>query len=250
MPAAVSVTPPIVSVQPGAEGVAEVRIRNTGTIVDSFTCNLVGDASAWARCDPPFVSLLPGGEETVKVKFTPPRSSAVSAGVIAYGVRVTAQEDSAFSVVEEAAVQIAGFSSVEARVVPRTSEGKRKAVHRIEVTNTGNSVVTADIQASDPDELLAFDYEPRQLSVEPGRTEVAKLKLAARKSHGGRGTRRIPFNVEVNPGGMPVSVDGAFEQKPKASLLLILAIVAVAVVVILLAKDQAGALSLLGLLAA
>src|SRR5690349_3188313 len=122
MPAAVTIQTPSVTVQPGGTGIAVVLIRNTGTIVDQFAVNVVGDASAWARPQPPAVSLMPNDEANVEIHFTPPRSSAVVAGTVPYGVRVTAQEDKEFSVVEESVVTIAGFSAVEAKVVPRTSE--------------------------------------------------------------------------------------------------------------------------------
>lgn len=244
MPAALSILTPVVHVQPGGEGTASVLIRNTGTVVDQFAVNLVGDASAWARPDPGVLSLFPGAEETITIRFTPPRSSAVTAGVVPYGVRVTSQEDTEFSIVEEGSVQIGGFSSVEARVVPRTSEGKRNAVHRIEITNTGNAPVTASVTASDPDELLAFDIEPESIEVGPGATSSARVKVVAKKANRGKGTRRMPFQVEVDPGGGPVKVDGNFEQKPKASILLFLAIIAVAGVLVYLLQDQAGSLPL------
>jgi hypothetical protein len=164
--------------------------------------------------------------------------------MVPYGVRVTAQEDKDFSVVEEGLVQIEGFSAVEAKVVPRTSEAKRKAVHRVEVLNTGNSPVTAEVSASDPDELLAFDIEPSTLTVGPGETGIARMKVAAKKGHRGRGSRRMPFNVVVEPGGPEVRVDGAFEQKPKASILLFLAILIVAAVLVVLLQQQADGLPL------
>jgi hypothetical protein len=243
MPAAVSITTPVVTAAPGGQGVCKVLIRNTGTIVDQFAVNLVGDASAWARPVPAAFSLFPGAEQTIDVHFNPPRSSAVVAGVVPFGVRVTCQEDADFSVVEEGNVQITGFSAVEARVVPRTSEGKRKAVHRIEVTNTGNSPVTAEVSASDPDELLAFEIEPTRLEVEPGSTSTARVKLAAKKGHKGRAARRLPFSVLVEPGGPAVNVDAAFEQKPKASLLLFVGILLAAGVLAVLLADP----SILGL---
>ena len=244
MPAAVSILTPIVTAAPGGVGVAQVLIRNTGTVVDQFAVNLVGDASAWARAVPPALSLFPDAEQTIEIHFSPPRSSTVVAGTVHYGVRVTSQEDTEFSVVEEGAVEIAGFAAVEARVVPRTSEGKRSAVHRLELTNTGNSVVTADVSATDPDELLAFDIEPDTLVVQPGATEIAKIKVAAKKAQKGRGSRRMPFNVLVEPGGPPVQVDANFEQKPKGSILLLLAILVVVAVLVYLVQDQAGALPL------
>ena len=244
MPAVVSILTPLVTAAPGGAGVAQVLIRNTGTVVDQFAINLVGDASAWARPVPPAISLFPGADQTIEIHFSPPRSSAVVAGTVPYGVRVTSQEDTEFSVVEEGAVDIAGFAAIEAKVVPRTSEGKRTAVHRLEITNIGNSVVTADLSASDPDELLAIDIEPPTIEVQPGATEIAKVKVAAKKSQKGRGTRRMPFNVLVEPGGPPVQVDANFEQKPKGSILLLLAILVVIGVLVFLVKDQAGALPL------
>lgn len=243
MPAAVSILTPLVTAAPGGAGVAQVLIRNTGTVVDQFAINLVGDASAWARPVPPAISLFPGADQTIDIHFSPPRSSAVVAGTVPYGVRVTCQEDPDFSIVEEGAVDIAGFAAIEARVVPRTSEGKRSAVHRLEVTNTGNSVVTADVSASDPDELLAFDIEPATLQVQPGATEIAKIKVAAKKSQK-RGARRMPFNVFVEPGGPTVQVDANFEQKPKASLLVFVAILVLIGVLVFLVQDQAGSLPL------
>ena len=244
MPAVVSILTPLVTAAPGGAGIATVSIRNTGTVVDQFAINLVGDASAWARPVPPAISLFPGADQTVQIHFSPPRSSAVVAGTVPYGVRVTSQEDPEFSVVEEGAVEIAGFAAIEAKVVPRTSEGKRSAVHRLEITNIGNSVVTADLSASDPDELLAIDVDPPTIEVQPGATEIAKVKVAAKKSQKGRGSRRMPFNVLVEPGGPPVQVDANFEQKPKGSILLLLAILVVIGVLVFLVKDQAGALPL------
>ena len=244
MPAALSILTPLVNVQPGGEGVASITIRNTGNVVDQFAINLLGDASAWGRPDPGVLSLFPGAEETVSLRFSPPRSSAIVAGTVPFGVRVTSQEDPEFSVVEEGAVQIGGFSSVQARVVPRTSEGKRNAVHRVEVTNTGNAPVMAHLIASDPDELLVFDFEPDDVEVAPGATASARLKVVAKKANRGKGSRRMPFNVHIEPGGPAVDVDGAFEQKPKSSILLFLAIIAVAGVLVFLLQDQAGSLPL------
>lgn len=243
MPATVSITSPVVTVQPGSEVVAAVIIRNTGTVVDQFAVNLVGDASAWARPVPAVLSLFPGAEQSIQIHFSPPRSSETLAGLIPYGVRVTAQEDPDFSVVEEGSVQISGFSAVQARLVPRTSEGKRNVVHRVEVTNSGNTAVNVGVHAEDPDEQLVFDCEPDSLSVEPGATESGRIKVAAKKSHSGRGVKRHPFSVFVEAGGPPVKVDGAFEQKPKSSLLMFVAILVVAGILVFLLKDQAGALA-------
>lgn len=238
MPAVVSLLTPLVTVEPGGEGVAELSIRNTGGIVDQFACNLVGEASAWARCDPPVVSLFPNSEERVRVVFAPPRTASVSAGAIAFGVRVTSKEDAEFSLVEEGAVQVGGFASVELRVVPRTSQGKRHADHRVELTNMGNAPVTARITAMDPDDVLAFKIAPPTIEVPAGGTAVARLSLVSREPAKG-GLKRRPFNVTVDTNGQTSMADAAFEQKPKANLLIWLAVIAVGAVLVVLIRDQA-----------
>jgi hypothetical protein len=240
MPAVVSLLTPLVTVEPGGEGVAELRIRNTGAIVDQFACNLVGEASAWARCDPPVLSLFPDAEEVVSIRFTPPRSADVSAGAIAYGVRVTSKEDTAFSQVEEGAVQVGGFAAVQLRVVPRTSQGKRRAEHRVEVTNTGNAAVTAFITAMDPDDQLAFKIAPPTLDVAPGTTAIAKLALVSADAAKG-GLKRRAFQVTAEAAGVPYVAEAAFEQRPKANMLIWVAVAALVVVLVVLLKSQADA---------
>lgn len=241
MPAALNLLTPIVTAEPGGEAVAELKIRNTGSVVDQYVCNLVGDASAWARCDPPFVSLFPGAEEVVRIHFNPPRSSAVEAGLVAYGVRVAAQEDPDWTEVAEGSVQIAGFAAVVAKVVPRTSEGKRVAHHRVDVTNTGNSEITAALVATDPDNLLFFKFDPEQLVVPAGQTGTAKFSVHSRKKVSGRAPKRRPFSVEVTTGGPPVRCDAAMEQKPGANPLIFVAILAVAALLFVLLQQQADA---------
>ena len=48
----------------------------------------------------------------------------------------------------------------------------------------------------------------------------------------------MPFSVVVEPGGQPVQVDGAFEQRPKANLLVYVAIVALLCVLAFLVIDS------------
>lgn len=235
MPAATTLLTQLLTVDPGSEGVAEFRIKNTGTVVDQFAVNLVGEASAWARCDPAVVSLFPDSEETIAIRFTPPRAATVSAGAIAFGVRVTSKEDPEFSQVEEGAVQVGGFAAVQMRVVPRTSQGKRHAGHRVELTNGGNAPVTATIEATDPDEQLAFKIHPPSIDVPAGGTAVAKLDLVARENAKG-GMRRRGFSVTAKAGGTVTSAEAAFEQKPRAHVLIWVAVAIVLVALVFLLK--------------
>ena len=241
MPAAVTLATTVVTAPPGGEGTAELRIRNTGAIVDQFACNVLGDASAWARCDPPVLSLLPNVEETVTIRFTPPHTADVHAGAMPFGVRITAKEDVGFSQVEEGTVEVTGFAALEMKVVPRTSQGKRKVSHRVELVNTGNEAVMATLDATDPDDVLAFHLDPPTVEVPPGGAAEARLNVISREPAKG-GMRRRPFTVTATqPRGASSTTDAAFEQKPRAKVLVWIAVALVAAVLVLLLRDQADA---------
>lgn len=243
MPAAVLLRTPLVSVDPGSEGVAEITVKNTGSVVDQFVLNVLGDASAWARCDPPALSLFPGSEETVKVRFTPPRTASVSAGTIPFGVQVKSKEDAEFSVVEEGSVQIGGFSALTMRVVPRTSQGKRSVKHRVHLVNGGNAPMEATVDAVDPDANLAFDIDPHTISVPGGGEAVVTLRAVAAKPAKG-GSKRHSFTVSAQAGGSAASADAAFDQKPRANVLVWVAVAVVAAVLVFLIQDTANGASL------
>ena len=93
-----------VTVTPGGEAVTEVRVRNSGTVVDQFTIEVLGDASAWAIVEPAVVPLFPGAEAVARIKFKPPKSSSVPARAIPFAVRVKSREDARASLVEEGVV--------------------------------------------------------------------------------------------------------------------------------------------------
>ncbi|HVM09725.1 MAG TPA: hypothetical protein VM345_14755 [Acidimicrobiales bacterium] len=238
MPAVVLLRTPAVTVEPGGEAVAELTIKNTGTVVDQFVVNLLGEASAWARCDPAAVSLFPGAEETVNVRFTPPRSASVTAGAVAFGVQVTSQEDREFSVVEEGTVSVGGFSALTLKVVPRTSQGKRAVKHRVEITNAGNAPLQASLDAIDPDAQLAFDFDPHSIEVPAGGEAVAQLRIVASAPAKG-GIKRHSFTVSVESNGVTSTADAAFEQKPRGPILIWLAVLVVAAVLVFLLRDTA-----------
>src|SRR4029077_13795308 len=74
-------------VDPGQEVSAEVRVRNTGSVVDEFTLDVLGDAAGWAAAEPAVLSLFPGAEGTAKLVLRPPRVASTLAGVLPYALR-------------------------------------------------------------------------------------------------------------------------------------------------------------------
>jgi hypothetical protein len=216
MAGSVVITPSSVQVVPGAQTSATVKIRNTGTVVDQFSVTVLGTPAVWTTAVPAVLSLFPGADGTIELHFAPPRTAEIGAGPVPYAVRVDASQDPDGSVVEEGDVDLLPFVEVQAKLTPRTSETKRKARHEVLVDNRGNSPVEAEIDASDPDEQLAFEVKPRTVTVPAGQSVHVPVKVAAKKGFL-RGTdKHRPFNVRVNvgQGHAPINLDGTLMQKP------------------------------------
>ena len=238
MGATVTLSAPAVSVEPGGAASIDVRLRNTGTVVDEFSFDVLGDAAGWTTVEPPTLSLFPGAEGTATVWFRPPRAATTPAGQIPFGVRARSREDPAGSAVEEGSVEVGSFLDPFAELVPRTSRGSRGANHDLAVDNRGNARLSAEVEASDADRMLRFDVNPPAVVVEPGAAGFAKIRVTpvSRFWRGSPKTR--PFQLYVRPeGGTPITLDGTLLQEavlpPWFLKALVLAIVGLIALVIL-----------------
>src|SRR6266571_4065794 len=101
MGASASLKQPSVSVDPGGQATVEIQVKNTGTVVDQFTIEVLGDAGIWATADPPTLSLFPETQGSSQITFRPPREPSTPAATIAFGVMVRSHEDPPGSAVEE-----------------------------------------------------------------------------------------------------------------------------------------------------
>jgi hypothetical protein len=189
-------------------------VRNTGSVVDQFSFQVLGDAQQWATITPPTLSLFPGAEEAATITFAPPRSAQAPAGQMPFGVHVVSKEDPQGSVVEEGALDIAPFSDVFAELAPRTSRGSRGATHDLAIDNRGNAQVNATLSAIDADRLLNFDIKPPGVVAAPGTATFAKLAVKPRRSFWRGPAQTRPFQVLLEGAGpTPVTVEGTMVQE-------------------------------------
>jgi hypothetical protein len=215
MGAVVDIEPRTVPVMPGGQASVLVRIRNSGSVVDQVSLEVLGDAHAWATIEPAALSLFPGAEGSATITFSPPRSPRIAAGTLPFGLRVDSKEDPAGSVVDEGLLDIAPFTDVSAEVVPRSSRGSTGATHDLAVDNRGNVALNATVTALDPDRLLTFEIRPPALLADPGTATFAKVRVKPRKTFwlGAPVTR--PFQLQVAaPDAPPVTLDGSLLQGP------------------------------------
>jgi hypothetical protein len=203
----------VVQVVPGAEATVTATVRNTGTLVDQFTFEILGDAESWASVDPPTLSLFPGAEGKAVVRFAPPRQPSVVAGPVVFGLRAVSHEDPAGSAVEEGTVQVAPFAETFAEILPRTSTASRSATHNLALDNRGNVRVNATVAGSDPDNLLRITAAPPGLVVEPGTAAFSKVRVAPRRTFWRGQPKSHAFKVHVQGEGLPpMLLDGTMIQ--------------------------------------
>jgi hypothetical protein len=220
-----------VSVQPGGEAECELRVRNTGRIVDQFTFEALGDAAPWTTFEPSSVSLFPDAEGTTRIRFRPPRAADIAAGPCAVGVRISSKEDPRSAIVEELTVEVGRLADTFAELIPRTGRGARRATYHLAIDNRGNSRLNANLSASDPDDRLGFSFDPPSVLAEPGTAAFAKV-VARPLNRFLRGQPvSHPFQVRVLPeGDAPLLVEGTMLQEalipkwvPRAVLGLVVA---------------------------
>jgi len=236
MGALVTLSEKTIEVLPGAVATCTVTVKNTGTVVDQFTIDVLGDAAAWTTAEPPTLSLFPGTEGTTTAFFRPPRAAGTPTGELPFGVRARSREDPAGSAVEEGVLVVGAYQDTFAELVPRTSRGSRGATHELAVDNRGNSRLNATVTAGDQDQLLAFDVKPPGLVVDPGTAGFAKVRVKPRQRFWRGQPKTRAFKVAVQgEGGSPILLDGSLLQEAVLPRWLIPALLAALAALVALA---------------
>jgi hypothetical protein len=223
-------------VEGGQEVACSVVVRNSGNIVDQFAIDVVGEPANWATVEPATVNLLPEESTTVTVRFAPPRSAAVPAGPSPFGVRVSSQEDPDGWVVEEGAIDVAGFAEVTAEVVPSKVEAAARAKFKVAIDNQGNYPVVVQLAAADPEGDLDFRLEHTELLLEPDATTFVRLRARPRDRFLRGQPVRHRFQVSVTPDERPpVVAEATLVQRQLLPRWLVPALIALLVLALLLA---------------
>ncbi|MEU8649462.1 hydrolase [Streptomyces sp. NPDC048737] len=209
-----SLEPASVTVDPGASARVRLRVRNTGDVVDEYRFEPVGSVAPWTRVEPPTLRLYPGTTGTVELTFSPPRTPDATAGPNPYAVRVTPTEHPDAVTVPEGNLTVTPFTEVRAELVPPTVKGRFRGRPRLAIDNLGNTRVTASLSGTDTGDRLAYDLQPGNVQIEPGRAAFVDATLRPRQIIWFGSKEEQPYSLAVRrSGAQPLEVDGTFVQR-------------------------------------
>lgn len=210
----VAVAPTVITVKPGEEATAEIRIRNKSNVVDQYDIQVVGEPSRWTVAEPATLSLFPDAEGVAKVRFRPIRSPELPAGRKPFSINVQSKASGAISGHQEGAVELAPFLDAAIAITPRTSRGGTSASHRITIENRGNVPLHTVLDAADPDEALTFQFDNPVVSVPPGQSAFAQLTVQPRATFYDGPPQPHAFKVQLaTDTPSPVAADATFLQE-------------------------------------
>lgn len=177
MGSSASLDRPELAVEPGQQVSAQLRVRNSGSVVDQFTFEGLGAAAAWIEAEPEVLSLFPGAEGTVTVFFRPPRSPHVAPGPTPFGIKVVSSEDPMGSTVEEGVITVGRFADRSVEIYPLTARGHRRGRFELAVDNRGNAPIEIEVSGSDPENACRYEFASPAFVVEPGTAHFTKFDV-------------------------------------------------------------------------
>ena len=213
----VAVAPAVVSVKPGEEATAEVRIRNRSNVVDQYDIQVVGEPSRWTIAEPTTISLFPDAEGVARVRFRPIRSPEVPAGRKPFSIAVQSKASLSIAADQDGIVEVSPFREATLAISPRTVRGGVSANYRVTAENRGNVPLQLTFEGVDADELLTFQFDPPALQLGPGQSTVSQLVVQPRATFYDSAPQPRAFKVQLLAEGLaPVIADATILQEAVA----------------------------------
>ena len=214
-PVKVTVAPERIGVRPGESAEVEVTIQNGTAVVEHFGAAVVGlPRDDFFQCEPAVVKLRPRETGTVKVRITVPERSGMPAGPYTLGVLVRSPYQREVSRCEELPMEVAPAPELTMSVQPEVVLGGRVGHYTVTLGNEGNTPLGITLSGKDQESRVGFEFEPRQLLLEPGMAGGAQVTVRANAPMTGQEVRRA-LTVKADTGELNVERPATFVQRPR-----------------------------------
>lgn len=145
-------------------------VRNLAEEHDTFDVLVHGPAAAWATVEPATLTVAPGDEGPVWVRFAVPRDGRVPAGAAEFVVTVASRNDPDFIHAERGELHVDGFSMLRATLDPVEDAGRVLLV-RLHLANDGNAPGHASVR------VRGVATDDRRVQVVPGADATVEFEL-------------------------------------------------------------------------
>lgn len=228
---AVSIIGDALRVAPGSGVSFVVEVRNLGSVVDRYSCEIVGIDTSWSTVTPAALELFPERDAPsdgrarpdappsvgrFSVTIRPPRSPEARAGDWAIGAKVQSEHDPADRTVEETVVTVLPFGQLEADLVPSMTSGRLSAQTIVSVRNAGNRPKSFEASGSDKAKILDYAFEPPSVALGAGEDQPIKLRVRPKRAIllGQPATRLFTIDVHGDgPDTPPAALSGTLSQR-------------------------------------
>ncbi len=199
MATSVSLTDSSLVVDPGETITTEMRVRNTGDVVDQYNFQPLGDGAAWITVEPASVRLFPETDQTVTVRIAPPREPATTPGVATWAVKAVPSEHPDAAAVAEGTVEVGEFAEIGAELQPVAGRGRLIGRYEIAIDNRGNIPMPVRLTGTDNEQNLAYEFADEMVETAPGRAQFTKLRIRPADRIWRGQSKSHPFQILVEP---------------------------------------------------
>lgn len=221
-------------VEPGGTVQLTVCIKNPGTEPDRFQVEIEGIDMEWYAIPVPAFTVESGEEKKERILFKPPRTSESRSGVYPFIVRVRSLETGSTSIAQGTLI-IPAFHLLTTELLPKrgTASFFRSTVeYELTLSNLGNTELTLQLFASDPEDVCIFEFESERVVIPAGGQTTMLMHVQPGRSSVIGPTRLFGFTVTaraVDNAYISSSTQGQIERKAvtsPATLIMLLVILA------------------------
>lgn len=208
-----------VGVDPGDKALLAIEVTNSGPETDQYEIIVEGLDPEWTAVLVPSFSVPAGSKAVESIIFQPPRANESMAAAYPFTVKVRSLESGEQRVLA-GVLNVRSFTHLSMEILPKKgvySPMVRDNTFQVTVMNLGNAEQTLQLFGSDPDEELAYSFEPEHVTVGPGHQKEIEVAATPIHSRPLAGARLHGFTISARNPDTPNSSCAAqaqLEQRP------------------------------------
>ncbi|MBN1122705.1 MAG: FHA domain-containing protein [Anaerolineae bacterium] len=191
VPFRMTVDKPHMVVAPGARMQLALVLENQSDEELTLEIALGGMPHEWTKTNWRELVVTPGEQTEVLVAVLPPRSSKTRPGRYPLSIRVSNKGNPNEYLEAVREIDVVDFHGLAMVVKP----GSQNGIYHIAVQNQGNVPASIELRGHDRAELLSYRSRPDQLTIQPGETEQATMRVSPRGGMTSNISGEMPFAV-------------------------------------------------------